>query len=112
MKKAIILITILLLSCVTTTRNPFDDSNTIDSPRLIIKNNHWDVRVVRVFCDDSQIQIIRGVMFNVTQRKRIPFCSTNYRFTVNDQWRSNFLNWDGGDINLVIEANISLSYVY
>ena len=104
--------TVLLLSCVTTTRNPFDGSNISEAPRLIIKNNYWDVRVVRVFCDDSQIQILRGIMFNTTQRKKIPFCSTNYRFTVNDQWQSNFLISDGKDINLVIEANLSLSYVY
>lgn len=112
MRKFVILTVILLLSCVTTTRNPFETGNRVGSPQLIIRNNYWNVRFIKVFCDDSQLQIIRGITFNNTERKEIRFCSTSYRFSVNDQWVSNPLIWEGRNINLVIEPNIALSYVY
>lgn len=115
MKKSFILIVLLLSSCVTSSisKNPFDVSRgPLATPHLRVINNYWDLRFIKIYCGGSQIQIIRGIQFNSTVRRSIRYCGTYYSFNANDLWWSNNLNWEDGDINLVVEPNISLSYVY
>ena len=112
MKRLIISIALLILTACganTNAKNPFLGGNSQSSPILTIRNNHWDVRFVRVYCDDTQIQIIRGLRFNSDENRALINCPTNYRFTVNDQWRSRPILWEGGNIILTIEQNLQLS---
>lgn len=114
MKKTIILlIVLLLLGCGgrANLNNPFTQSDSV-SPTLIIRNNFWDVRFVRIYCDGTLLQNIRGLNFNTVMERQIQACPSRYIFNINDRWQSRPIIWEQGDIVLLIESNLSLSSVY
>lgn len=104
----------LLLACSVSTKSPFMKGSDIDtrSPRLIIHNNYWDTRQVIVYCDGSQMQFIRGVIFNTIETRRLNHCAGYYSFRINNEWDSGPITWQDGDIHLLIQSSLNLSNWY
>lgn len=114
MKKMLTIFVILLLACSVSTSSPFAKNVNTDSssPKLIIHNNYWDTRQVTIYCDGSQVKFIRGLVFNAVDNTRLNFCSGYYSFRVNNEWNSQQIQWQGGDIHLLIQSSLNLSTVY